>query len=422
MTTAQTIFAVSSGQPPAAIAIIRISGPAAGATLSALAGRLPRARQASLVTLRNANTELDRALILWFPGPATATGEDLAELHIHGGRAVIAAVLATLADLPDLRLAVPGEFTRRALDNGRIDLVQAEGLADLLAAETESQRINALRLADGHISRAVADWRERLIMLAAELEARIDYADEGDVPDDDGASLIAVTTIIAEMSRLLAIPPAERLRDGIRVVLAGPPNVGKSTLLNALAGREAAITTPIAGTTRDLIEVPVALNGLPFILIDSAGLRDAGDAIESIGIARATAAIASADLVLWLGDPAAAPANALTIASKADYLSPDPAAQLALSAITGEGVAELVDELCARAQALLPGESELALNQRQRAALYDCQAALAEIDGRDILLTAEQLRGARAALDRLTGAGGVEALLDALFGRFCIGK
>lgn len=424
-----TIFALSSGPPPAAIALIRISGPSARMALATLAGSVPAPRLARLASLREpaSGDVLDRALTLFFPGSASATGEDLAELHLHGGRAVVAAVERALAALPGLRRAEPGEFTRRAFDNGRLDLAEAEGLADLLTAETEGQRRNAMLLADGHLSRSVRDWRAALVEAAAGIEARIDFADEDDVPDDDGRWSDAIAPIRAAIESLLAMPPAERLRDGIRVALGGPPNSGKSSLFNILVGREAAIATPIPGTTRDLIEIPVQLGGLPFLFVDTAGLREAGDAVEAIGIDRAEAAIGAADILIWLGDPAFCPrADAIRLYPRADLpgrevLPPD--CDLAVSVISGLGVPELVATLVSRGTSLLPQEGEVALAQRQRTALEQCFAALALGEGqRDILIVAEALRAARAALDRLTGHEGVEPLLDAIFGRFCIGK
>jgi tRNA modification GTPase len=421
-----TIFALSSGQPPAAIAIIRISGPQAGGAIEALAGKLPEPRRAMRATLRNPESaiELDHALALFFPGPNSATGEDLAELHLHGGRAVVAAVERVLAARPGLRKAEPGEFTRRAFANGRIDLIEAEGLGDLLTAETEGQRRNAMALADGALSRAVRRWREVLVDAAAGIEARIDFADEDDVPDDDGGSAQVINIVRDEIAALLHSPPAERLRDGVRVVIAGPPNSGKSTLFNILVGREAAIATPIPGTTRDLIEYPVQFGGLPFIFIDSAGLRDTDDQVEQIGVYRARTAIDAADIVLWLSEDQSPTRSTVRIHGRTDIPAraqkPDDA-DVAVSAISGQGITELKSLLVSRGTSLLPREDEIALSHRQRAAMADCLAALST-DSRDILILAESLRAARASLDRLTGEGGIEPLLDAIFGRFCIGK
>ncbi len=426
--TADTIFALSSGAPPAAIAVVRISGPRAQAALAALAGSLPEPRTARLATLRCAGETLDNALVIRFPAPHSATGEDVAELHLHGGRSVVAAVLAALAELDGLREAAPGEFTRRAFENGRIDLAEAEGLADLLSAETEAQRRAALALAGGALSRQVEAWQARLLALAARVEAALDFADEEDVGTGRPAGLEhELAALAAEIGAWLARPPAERLRDGVRVVIAGPPNAGKSSLLNALAERDAAIISAIAGTTRDLVEAPTAIGGAPFLLIDTAGLRAGGDEIETIGVERARSSLAAADLILWLGDPADCPdpQRALLIHAKSDLAAPGPddRADIAVSARTGAGVGALRELLIERARALLPAVGEVAINARHRAALGECREWLGEAaEAADPLIIAEALRQARAALDRVTGRAGVEAMLDALFGRFCIGK
>lgn len=421
-----TIFALSSGQPPAAIAVIRISGPLAEKALGALAGKVPPARRATFSALTAQDGEvLDNALILWLPGPNNATGEDAAELHLHGGRSVVAAVLAVLAAIPGLRAAVPGEFTRRAFENGRIDLAEAEGLADLLSAETESQRRAALMLASGALSRRVADWQARLLALAAELEAAIDFADEGDVIPVGAGWQESLRSLQDEVAQMLERPEAERLRDGVRVVIAGPPNVGKSSLLNALIGREAAIISPIAGTTRDVIEAPVALEGIPLVLTDTAGLREPGDdSIEAIGMTRAKERLAAADIVLWLGNAAERPDHpALVVVSpRSDIVPADPQADIAISSITGEGLGSLAAMIAERARGMLPGEADIAVNRRHRAELSCCCSALQDARLDDLILAAESLRVARCALDRITGRAGVEDMLGALFGRFCIGK
>lgn len=420
-----TIFALSSGTPPAAIAVVRISGPAADDALASLARTLPPPREARLVTLRREGAILDRALALRFPGPASATGEDVAELHLHGGRSVVAAVEAALAALPGLRVAVPGEFTRRAFENGRIDLAEAEGFADLIAAETESQRRAALALAGGALSRQVERWRSQLLGLAAQIEAVLDFSDEDDVAELPAAFAPEIAALAGEIADCLARPPAERLRDGVRVVAAGPPNCGKSTLINALAGREVAITSNIAGTTRDLIEAPVKLRGTPLLLVDTAGLRVSSDEIEAIGVGRAEAALAAADLVLWLGDPDSSPVGerAIKVQTKSDLAPADPRYQLAVSAMTGAGMNALVDQIITSARALLPCEGDFALHGRHRRLLAQASELLAEVDcSRDPLIAAELLRGARNVLDRLTGRAGVEDVLDTLFARFCIGK
>ena len=315
-----TIFALSSGAPPAAIGVIRISGPQAGAALMALAGRLPAPRRAAFMRLRDgAGAVLDAALVLWLPGPQSDTGEDTVELQCHGGRAVIAAVEAALALVPGLRQAGPGEFTRRAFTNGKIDLAEAEGLADLLAAETELQRLAAVEMAGGHFSEQVAAWRERLLMLSASVEAVLDFSDEDDVALLPADFIARIAAFAEELGQWLARPRAEALKEGFRVVLAGPPNAGKSTLFNALIESDAAIVAPVAGTTRDVLTHPVALAGVPFRFFDTAGLReDSGDAIEAIGIERAQGAMRQADLVLWLGPEGDGPHGAWDIAAQCD--------------------------------------------------------------------------------------------------------
>lgn len=414
--------------------MVRLSGPAAGGALAELAGGLPPPRRAVLRSLHNPDDGalLDRALVLWLPGPGSATGEDMAELHLHGGRAVVAAVLAALAATPGLRMAGAGEFTRRAMANGRIDLAEAEGLADLLAAETEGQRRQALLAVGGHVSAQVDAWQAQLLRLAAQLEAALDFADEGDV-SAEAAALARIAQEAAELhtelTTWLARPAAERISDGLAVVIAGPPNAGKSTLINALAQREAAIVSPLAGTTRDIVEVPLALDGIAMRFADTAGLRDGStDQIEAIGIDRAGQAIAAADLLLWLGPVADCPAHpkAITISAQCDRLAVDRAADVALSAQTGEGMAALHAAIVATAKTLLPVEGEAALHARQRAALAEAADWLggggeaAEFD--DAVLFGERLRLARGALDRITGRAGVEDMLETLFGRFCIGK
>jgi len=421
-----TIFSVSSGSPPAAIAVIRISGPDADRALEALAGSLPEPRRATLVELQYQGESLDRALVLRFPGPGSATGEGVAELHVHGGRAVVAAVLGALAQMEALRAAEPGEFTRRAFSNGRIDLAEAEGLADLLAAETQAQRRAALALAGGALSRRIEAWQQRILGLAAELEAALDFADEaevGDAPPPDWHARLAETA--AELEVVLARPPAERLRDGIRVAVAGPVNAGKSSLFNVLAGRDAAIVAAVPGTTRDLVEAPALIGGTAFLLTDTAGLRDSDDPIERIGVERARTAVEGADLILWLGAPEEVPdpERSLVVHSKVDIVPPVQCADVAVSAVTGQGIEALTDLLVVRARRLLPNESDLSVNARHRALMSECLGHLREAETeQDPLIAAEALRQARAALDRVTGRAGVEDMLDALFCGFCIGK
>lgn len=426
MTASATIYALSSGHPPAALAIVRLSGSEAFATAAALTGgRLPAPRRAALRRFRAADGALlDEGLLLLFPGPDSATGEDVVELHLHGGRAVVAAVLAALAERPGLRAAAPGEFTRRALANGRLDLTEAEGLADLLAADTEAQRRAAQAMAGGMLRRRIGEWADRLNLLSARAEIALDYVEEEDgaaPPDDLGED---AARLVTEMGALLAAPAAEPLRDGIRVAVAGPPNAGKSSLINALAGSERAIVSPVAGTTRDLVETPLALHGIPFVLIDTAGLRDSTDEIERIGIDRARAAIESADLLLWLGEEAERPPHrhGLLVAAKADEAGPVRPGLL-VSAMTREGLSALVDALTTAATSWLPGEDGLVLQQRQRHHLQFAADALHAVVGEgDVLLAAEHLRRARSELAQLSGQASTDSMLDALFGRFCVGK
>lgn len=422
-----TIFALSSGSPPAGIAVIRVSGPQASAVLEELSGRIPPKRRAVRALFRDTNSApLDDGLMLWFPGPATATGEDLAELHLHGGRAVVAAMENALASLPGLRKAEPGEFTRRAFANGRIDLAEAEGLADLLEAETEVQRRAAIALAGGALSRRVERWRERLLILAAQLEAVLDFEDEDDVSALPANFRDEIDGLGSDIAQSLSAPGAEVLKEGFRVALAGPPNAGKSTLFNALIESEAAITAPVAGTTRDVLVRPVALGGIPFSFVDMAGLRDgAGDEVEAIGIDRARSEIERADLVLWLGDEGEGPDGAWEIEARCDDQAHPVkrAPHYRVSAVTEEGLDSLKRGLIAKASTAMPGPGEAAINRRQRGLLHEARESLsaARLES-DPLLIAEALREARLAFDRLVGRSGTEDVLDALFGRFCIGK
>lgn len=422
-----TIFALSSGAPPAAIAVVRISGPRAGEALERLCGKLPRPREAKLASLRaDDGSLLDQALVLWFPGPKSETGEDCAELQLHGGRAIVDAVYAELRKIGGLRLAEPGEFTRRAFANGQVDLLQVEGLADLVAAETELQRKAALGIAGGSLSRRVESWREHVLTLAASVEASLDFEDEGDVAQLDAAFATRVADLASDLRAALAAPSAEVLREGYRVALAGPPNAGKSTLFNALVDSEAAIITPIAGTTRDVLPRSVAIEGIPFTFVDMAGLRDqTDDAVESIGIARARSEIEAADCVLWLGPEGEGPAGAWEIEARADLAErvPKRAPAHRVSAVTGSGMLELRRALVESARAAMPKPGQLALGRRQRGLLEVAAAALTEAGAAtDPLVVAEHLRQAREAFDRLTGRAATDDMLDALFGRFCIGK
>ena len=419
-----TIFARSTGALPSAIAIVRISGPAAGDALIALTGRsLPEPRQAALRALRHRvdGQLLDRALVIWMPGPKTATGEDIVELHLHGGRAVVAAVEQALAAIEELSPAEPGAFTRRAFENGVLDLTQVEGLANLLAADTERQRVAALALVEGGLRRVMMQWQAKLIELCARCEASVDMSDEGDVgPDptlgDDIAELAATIEVMVQN------PPAERLRDGVRVVLAGPPNAGKSTLINALAGRDAAIVTPIAGTTRDIIEVPLVIGGLPLILSDTAGIRsDSDDTIEIAGIERARAAIDRANIVIWFGADRPSVPNVIHIAAQSD-LGVGERNGLPVSAKTGEGLDELRRRIIELADELVGAEG-LALTSAQRHDLSEAREALLRACAKeDAVLRADELRFALACFHRISGTADVEAVLDDLFARFCVGK
>ena len=420
-----TIFALSSGAPPAAIGVIRISGPKAADALRQLGGILPAPRTVRLTTLKDKDAAiLDRALVIWFPGPASATGEDCAEIHCHGGRAVIEAIGAALTDIDGLRAAEAGEFTRRSFANGKLDLAEAEGLADLLSAETELQRVIALEVAGGAVSRQLLDWRRRILELASQVEGVLDFSDEEDavdLPPSFHTEKAALTDELAEWERK---PRIERLRDGVRVVLAGPPNAGKSTLFNALLRSEAAIVSPYAGTTRDVIERPVAIDGVPVVLVDTAGIRaNSEDAIERIGIDRAQTELERADIVLWLGEQGCGPRHAWEVETRADLGSgekSDP--DFRVSGLNNEGVDELSRALANTARRLLPSPGQGAVNERQAKLLSDARSALEARYEEDPLILAEHLRSARLAFDRLLGNASTEDMLDTLFGRFCIGK
>lgn len=432
VSSSPTIFAVSSGSPPAAIGVIRVSGNRAEQALLSLTGRSFEPRRASLVSLRDGRGDiLDRALVIWFPGPNTATGEDLVELHCHGGRAVLEAVEAALGEMDGLQRAEPGEFTRRAFANGRIDLAEAEGLADLLEAETELQRASAIMVAGGAVSRETSDWRAEVLRLSAQIEAALDFSDEGDVDEIPPVFALDLAALVRSLSDRLDRPRSTGLHSGFRVALAGPPNAGKSTLFNALIESEAAITSPLAGTTRDVLVRSVAIEGVPFTFVDMAGIRDlsqvdAADPIESIGIERAQGELLSADVVLWLGEEGQCPiASAWEIDAKADLVeaSRKRGPAIAVSAITGDGLTELKRRLVDHARKSLPKPGEAALNDRQHDRLKDALTALEQAQGEvDLLIVAEHLRTARLAFDRLLGRTTTEDMLDTLFGRFCIGK
>lgn len=419
-----TIFALSSGRPPAAVSIIRISGPQAHRGGEALSGNLPEPRHAAVRELRDPRSGdlIDEALLLRFDGPASSTGEDIVELQCHGGRAVVDALLSVLAAVPGLRLAQPGEFTRRAFENGRIDLTEAEGLADLIEAETESQRKAALALAEGGLRKQIGEWQERLLTLSAEAERAIDYDEEDVVPVGLQGECGALG---AELRQWLERPRIEPLKQGVRVVVAGPPNAGKSSLINAIAGEERAIVTEIPGTTRDHIEVPLAVAGVPILLTDTAGLRDTEDRVEAVGVARSERLIEGADVLVWLGDPSEAPNHPrlMLVHPKADLGGNFQLGPLPVSSITGEGIKELLEKVGALAKSLLLFEDGIALNRRQASHIREAVEALGEAARADqVLIVAETLRQARGAFDRLTGRAGIEDVLDALFSRFCLGK
>lgn len=425
--TADTIYALSSGRPPAAVSIIRVSGPAAHAAGTRMADSLPVVRMAAVRELTHPDSGelLDEALVLRFDGPASSTGEDIVEFHCHGGRAVVDGILSALDSIEGLREALPGEFTRRAFENGRIDLTEAEGLADLIEAETDGQRKAALALAEGGLRKQIELWRRRVLDLSAQAELAIDY-DEDDLPID-ARMVTELRELADELQEWVDRPRIEKLKDGVRVVIAGPPNAGKSSIINALSGIECAIVTDIPGTTRDHIEVPLSVAGLPILLTDTAGLREATDAVEAIGVERATALVEAADILVWLGDPQSAPIHPRVIKVHARVDLPErhrvPSDSLAVSVVTGEGLGWLLERIVELAKDLLPGEGAIAVNRRQAALLSEAAASLRRARKvPDAVLLAEELRQARSAFDLLTGAAGVEDVLDALFSRFCLGK
>jgi tRNA modification GTPase len=449
-----TVFALSSGRPPAAVAVVRICGPQAGRALETLIGRVPPPRQAALARVREpaSGEVIDEALALWFPSPRSETGEDMAELQLHGGHAVVGAVLEALGAVEGCRLAEPGEFTRRAFANGRLDLTEVEGLADLIAAETPAQRRQAYRQLKGLIGDRAETWRQQIIEALALVEARIDFSDEADVPENlIGPALHAAQQLRSMIAASLADGGrGERLRDGLVVAIAGPPNAGKSALLNRLARREAAIVSPYPGTTRDVIEVHLDLGGYPVTLLDTAGIRASDDPVEQEGVRRATARAAMADLVLWVIDGSAAGGAATDIGeslfksevwlirNKADLLvdklgiscesgSVSWGQEFTISATMGTGVEALVAALSGLAHGYFSAtESALVTRARHRQALEQTVAALDRAlaqgtSGHEELI-AEELRAAATTLGRLTGRVDVEDILDVIFRDFCIGK
>ncbi|RFC66523.1 tRNA uridine-5-carboxymethylaminomethyl(34) synthesis GTPase MnmE [Fulvimarina endophytica] len=471
-----TIAALSSGSLPSGVAVVRVSGAKAAVVMERMAGILPAPRRASLRTFRDGEGRaIDRGIALFFDGPRTATGEDIAEFHLHGGRAVVAAFLKSATAIGDVRLAEAGEFTRRAFENGRMDLTEAEGLADLLAAETEGQRRAALAQAEGALRGTYEAWMDRLTQARAMIEASFDFADEGDVGDGVDAGVRRSIDEIREDidAHLAGAERGEILRSGFKVAIVGAPNAGKSSLLNALADRDAAIVTDVPGTTRDVISVTLDLGGLPVVLSDTAGIREAGDEVEAIGIERARKAMDEADLILALEDPANTPGplsrvkallaavrpsfgsmghasglgedaedvparNVITVRTKIDMATggesehplrhrlEDGGYDFAISAKTGAGIAPLVEAIAARArEAAGDPSSAIPLRLRHRELLADASRILREFVEAETLppeIGAETLRRASTRLGALTGAVGVEDLLDVIFSEFCIGK
>lgn len=431
-----TIFAPATAPGRAAVAVVRLSGPGTKAAVRLMAGALPAARRASVRTLRDADGgAIDEALVLWFPGPASYTGEDAAEFHVHGGRAVVAAVVEALC-AQGLRLAEPGEFTRRAFENGRLDLAQAEGVADLIDAETEAQRRQALEQLGGRLSGVQARWREALTGALAMLEAAVDFPDE-EVPADVAARARPILEgLIAELTAAAAdAERGERVREGYRIALLGAPNAGKSTLLNALAKRDAAIVAASPGTTRDIIEVPLVLGGYKVILADTAGLRATNDEIEAEGVRRAEAWAEGADLRIWLVDgmgdvnpavPAAIRVGDIVLTTKRDLgeghegLPGEP-----FTARSPNDVAWLERTLTESVvEALAGAEPPAATRLRHRELLLEAAQrlshALTQVEALE--LAAEDVRLAARALDRITGRIDPEQVLGRIFATFCIGK
>jgi tRNA modification GTPase len=428
-----TIFALASGVLPCAIAILRISGPRAGDVPRLLGTRAVVARRASVRHLTDPTdgSLIDEALLVFFPSPSSATGEDVLEIQCHGSRAVVARLEQTLGKFDGFEKAGPGDFTRRAFSNGRLALAGVEALGDLLSAETDRQRRAALALWEGGLTHDVGQWRDAALGLAAQIEMALDFAEEGDEGHVETLLIAVRNGIVAlhtEIAERLARPSGERLREGLRVVLAGPPNAGKSTLFNALVGRDAAIVAPEAGTTRDVIESSLSWHGLPFLLCDTAGLRDESESeVESVGIRRAATLAEQADIVLWLGAPDAVPAaitDPVLVRSKADLSGDSSNGEgIAVSARTGQGLSALIDAIVRKAEGMVPMAGDYGLNRRQRAWLeVAAEALLGAQKERDELLIADWLRSVLGAFEALIGRADTEAMLDTLFARFCIGK
>ena len=427
-----TIFAVASGAGQAAVTVLRLSGPASGGVLDRLCHHRPVPRVATLRTLRAADGEvLDRALVLWLPGPGSYTGEDSAELHLHAGRAVLDGVTDALV-AGGARPAEPGEFTRRAFLHGRMDLLEAEAVADLVSAETAAQRQQALRQLGGSLGSLYRGWTERLTRLVAQQEALIDFPDEDLPPETEAAMLRDMAAIRAEIATHLDDGRrGERLREGLVIAVAGPPNVGKSTLINALAGREVAIVSSHAGTTRDVLEARIVLGGVPVTLLDTAGLRETADPVEAEGVRRARARAEAADFLIVVQDGShvaevARPngAGMLTVANKADLGVDAGDAQITVSALTGAGMSALRDRLAGEARRLADAAGPPALTRaRHRAGLTDAAGWLGRAEAAALPeLRGEALRVALRGIGRVTGRVGTEDVLDAVFSQFCIGK
>lgn len=428
-----TIYALASARGKAGVAVVRMSGPDSWSAVRALAGDVPTPRRASLRRLKAEGEVLDEVLVLTFAEGASFTGEQSAELHLHGATATVAAVLAALGRLPGLRMAEPGEFTRRALENGRLDLAQVEGLADLIEAETEAQRKQALRVLSGAVGARAEAWRRDLVRAAALIEATIDFADE-DVPVDVTPEVLRLFDRVTQdlVSELAGFGAAERIRDGFEVAIVGRPNAGKSTLLNALAGRDAAITSAVAGTTRDVIEVRMEIAGLAVTLLDTAGLRETRDEVEVIGVERALDRAKRADLRIFLLDGAELPLltpepDDIIVLGKSDLGAPVNTGTLAVSGKTGAGLGELIDEIAGRLSGRVSGAGVIT-RDRHRAAIRRAIGAMESARNEVVQgpergeYAAEHLRQSVRALDSLVGRVDVEHLLDEIFASFCIGK
>ena len=430
MLAGDTIMALSSGALPSGVAVIRLSGPKVREAFLSLAGTLPAPRTLALRRI-GTDRQLDQGLVAWFPGPHSFTGEDCAEFYVHGSPAGVKAILKAIGNL-GIRLAGPGEFTRRAFENGKLDLIAVEGLGDLLSAETEKQRQQALARYDGGLTQKIEAWRESLLDLRAEIEARLDFSDEGDVADDlpenFGAQLADLKGSLE--TALASVTSGRIVREGVRVALGGAPNAGKSSLINALSRSDIAIVSDEAGTTRDVREVPLDIGGQLFILLDLAGLRETESRAEAEGIRRAEQAIRDADVLLWLEAPdtESAPrpdttAQVLVIGTKSD-LGTHSGADLQISTTAGQGIDTLVDRLRQLGENLAGGEPSLISHERDRLGLEQAIAAMSEAQAylRNWELAAEALRRASLALERLIGRVDTEQVLDRLFSSFCIGK